>query len=69
MPSVIDPEVKEDPNTSNTPSYKEPELFAAEVEMEKKSSNLGVYIMVAALIAVSIAPKNGSTNARTPAAA
>jgi len=52
MPGVTEPEVKETPSSSTTPSYKQPELFAAEVEMEKKSSNVGVYIMVAALLAV-----------------
>lgn len=48
MPTVVDPKVK-NPTES---SIKEPELFAAEVEMEKKSSGFGVYIMIAALLAV-----------------
>lgn len=48
MATVVDPEVK-NPTES---SIKEPELFAAEVEMEKKSSGFGVYIMIAALLAV-----------------
>ena len=52
MPSVIDPEVKDQTSSSPTPTYQEPELFAAEVEMEKKSSSIGVYIMVLALLAV-----------------
>jgi len=49
MPTVVDPEVK---NPESSPATREPELFAAEVEMEKKSSNFGVYIMVIALLAV-----------------
>ena len=52
MPSVTDPEVKQTPSPETAPTYEGPEMFAAEVEMEKKSSNLGVYIMVAALLAV-----------------
>jgi hypothetical protein len=51
MPTVIDPEVKQSSDPS-TEAIHEPELFAAEVEMEKKSTNLGVYIMVIALLAV-----------------
>ena len=35
MPTVVDPELKEKTNNPATPTYKEPELFAAEVEMEK----------------------------------
>ena len=50
MPSVIDPEVND--QSKNSPAIQGPELFAAEVEMEKKSSNIGVYIMVIALLAV-----------------
>jgi len=50
MPSVIDPELKD--QSKDSPAIQEPELFAAEVEMEKKSSNIGVYIMVIALLAV-----------------
>lgn len=46
MPTVVDPK---NPTES---SIKEPELFAAEVAMEKKSSGFGVYIMIAALLAV-----------------
>jgi hypothetical protein len=49
MPTVSDPEVKE-PTKPDT--VHEPELFAAEVEMEKKSSSLGPLIMVLALVAV-----------------
>jgi hypothetical protein len=51
MPTVADPEIKESGKPS-TEAVHEPELFAAEVEMEKKSSNFGVFIMVAALLAV-----------------
>jgi hypothetical protein len=46
MPSLVDPEAKE------STQVQEPELFAAEVEMEKKSSSLGPLIMVLALVAV-----------------
>jgi hypothetical protein len=35
MPTVVDPEIKEQTNNSAAPLYKERELFAAEVEMEK----------------------------------
>ena len=52
MPTVVDPELKEQTSTSATPAVKEPELFAAEVEMERKSSNLGALIMVFALVLV-----------------
>src|SRR5271166_2294651 len=52
MPTVVDPELKDQPNTSEAPTYKMPELFAAEVEMEKKSSNFGPLIMIAALVFV-----------------
>jgi len=52
MPSVVDPEIKEPKNTSPTPTYQTPEMFAAEVEMESKSSNFGALIMVLALVAV-----------------
>ena len=50
MPTVVDP--KETKETSNAPTYQEPELFAAEVEMEKKSSSLGPLVMIFALVAV-----------------
>ena len=52
MPTEVDPEVKKPTDSSTTPTYQQPELFAAEVEMEKKSSNLGAMIMVLALLAV-----------------
>ena len=49
MPTVVDP--KETNETSNPPKYQEPELFAAEVEMEKKSSSLGPLIMIFGAVA------------------
>ena len=52
MPTVVDPELKDQTTTSEAPVYKMPELFAAEVEMEKKSSNFGPLIMIAALVFV-----------------
>lgn len=52
MPTVIDTEVKDQTTNTETPTYKERELFAAEVEMEKKSSNFGPLIMIAALVFV-----------------
>jgi len=50
MPTVVDP--KETNETSNPPKYEAPEMFAAEVEMEKKSSSLGPLVMIFALVAV-----------------
>src|SRR5664279_3001104 len=50
MLTVVDP--KETNETSNAPQYQGPELFAAEIEMEKKSSSLGPLIMIFALVAV-----------------
>ena len=52
MPTVVDPETKDTSSLSTTPAVQEPELFAAEVEMEKKSSSLGPLLMVLALVAV-----------------
>ena len=52
MPTVVDPELKNNPADSAAPAYKEPELFAAEVEMEQKSSNFGPLVMVMALVLV-----------------
>jgi hypothetical protein len=52
MATVIDPEVKKPVDSPNDYEVHEPELFAAEVAMESKSSNLGVFIMVAALLGV-----------------
>ncbi len=52
MATVVDPEVKKPVDSPDNYEMHEPELFAAEVAMESKSSNLGVFIMVAALLAV-----------------
>ncbi len=52
MPTVIDPELKDQTSNPVAPAYKEPELFAAEVEMEKKSSNFGPLLMVFVLVLV-----------------
>ena len=52
MPTVVDPEIKEKTNPAEAPIVKERELFADEVEMERKSSELGPLILVAALVAV-----------------
>jgi hypothetical protein len=52
MPTVVDPELKDQATTPETPKYKVPELFAAEVEMESKSSNFGPLIMVLMLVLV-----------------
>ena len=52
MPTVVDPELKAQTNNPAAPTYKEPEMFAAEAEMERKSSNFGALIMVLALVAV-----------------
>src|ERR1017187_343362 len=50
MPTVVDPELKEQTTNPATPAYKERELFAAEVEMESKSSNFGPLVMVLVLV-------------------
>lgn len=52
MPTVVDPETKDNANPSSAPAYQALEMFAAEIEMEKKSSNLGPLIMVLALVGV-----------------
>ncbi len=52
MPTVVDPELKEKTDNPAAPVYKERELFADEVEMERKSSNFGALIMVFALVLV-----------------
>ena len=52
MPTVVDPETKEQSNPSSASPVQERELFAAEVEMERKSSDLGPLIMALALLAV-----------------
>ena len=52
MPTMSDPEVKEPKPQLVTSETKGPELFAAEIEMERKSSNLFPILFVAALILV-----------------
>ena len=51
MPTVVDPETKAKTNPAEAPIVKERELFADEVEMERKSSELGPLIMALALVA------------------
>ena len=51
MPTTHDPEVKENPQPVAS-EVKEPELFAAEIEMEKKSSNIFPILFVALLVLV-----------------
>jgi hypothetical protein len=51
MATVIDPSTKEE-TTSQTPMPAEPELFAAEIAMEKKSSNWFPILFIAALVVV-----------------
>jgi len=51
MPTISDPGVEPKPHLV-TPESKTPELFAAEIEMEKKSSNLFPIIFVVALVIV-----------------
>ena len=53
MPTVVEPNVKEEAATQPvTPASKEPELFAAEVEMESRSSNFLPVALILALILV-----------------
>jgi hypothetical protein len=52
MPTVVEPNVKEEATQPVTPASNEPELFAAEVEMESKSSNLLPVALILALILV-----------------
>jgi hypothetical protein len=52
MPTMSDPGVKGPKPQLVTPETKEPELFAAEIEMEKKSSNIFPILFVTALILV-----------------
>jgi hypothetical protein len=52
MPTVVDPEIKDNANPSSAPVHQMPEMFAAEIEMEKRSSNFGPLIMVLALVTV-----------------
>jgi len=50
MPTVVDPELKDKTTNPEAPTYKERELFAAEIEMESKSSNFGPLVMVLVLV-------------------
>ena len=53
MPTVVEPNVKEEATTQPvTPASNEPELFAAEIEMESKSSNFLPVVLILALILV-----------------
>jgi hypothetical protein len=52
MPITSDSEVKEANPQLVSPEIKEPELFAAEIEMEKKSSSVLPLLLVAALVVV-----------------
>jgi|SRR5208283_547464 len=53
MPTVIDPKVTEEESTQPVaPASKEPELFAAEIEMESKSSSFLPLLLVAGLVLV-----------------
>jgi hypothetical protein len=53
MPTVMDPKVTEEPKLQPvTPASAEPELFAAEIEMEKKSSNFLPLVFILGLVIV-----------------
>jgi hypothetical protein len=52
MPTISDPETTEAKPQLVTPEVKLPELFAAEIEMEKKSSNLFPILFVTLLVLV-----------------
>jgi hypothetical protein len=52
MPTISDPETKDAKPQLVTPEVKQPELFAAEIEMEGKSSNLFPILFVTLLILV-----------------
>jgi hypothetical protein len=52
MPTISDPEVKDSKPQLVTPAPKERELFAAEIEMEKKSSNIFPILFVSLLVLV-----------------
>jgi len=53
MPTVMEPKVNEEAKPQPvTPATKEPELFAAEVEMESKSSNFLPVALILALVLV-----------------
>ncbi len=50
MPTVMEPKVNEDPKSQ--PVSAEPELFAAEIEMEKRSSNFLPMVFILGLVVV-----------------
>jgi len=53
MPTIMEPNVNEEAKPQQvTPTAKEPELFAAEIEMESKSSNFLPVVLILALILV-----------------
>src|SRR5208337_4886507 len=53
MPTIMEPNVNEEAKSQPvTPTAKEPELFAAEIEMESKSSNFLPVVLILALILV-----------------
>ena len=52
MPTISDPETKDAKPQLVTPEVKQPELFAAEIEMEKKSSNIFPILFVSLLVLV-----------------
>jgi len=53
MPTVLEPKVTEEPKSQPvTPRSAEPELFAAEIEMEKKSSSFVPLIFILGLVIV-----------------
>ena len=52
MPTISDPETKDAKPQLVTPEIKQPELFAAEIEMEKKSSNIFPILFVSLLVLV-----------------
>jgi hypothetical protein len=53
MPTVIEPNVNEDAKPRPvTPASAEPELFAAEIEMERKSGNFMPTVLILALVLI-----------------
>ena len=52
MPTISDPEIKEPKPQLVVPEVKQPELFAAEIEMERKSSSILPMLLVLGLVGV-----------------
>ena len=52
MATIIEPKTEEPKPQPVTPTYNEPELFAAEIAMEGKSLNLFPLLLIAGLIFV-----------------